>query len=71
VKKFSCLIKISDLNEMTSELKTLIEEIKEKWDECVEKTPEIFRYLLSISKEKVLDGKFNFLVQVKRESECA
>jgi hypothetical protein len=49
---------------MTSELKTLVSEIKDKWDDCLKNSPDTFRYVLNISKEKVLDGELRFLIQV-------
>lgn len=52
---------------MSDEFGTLVDEIKSKWDESLVKYPDIFRYMLNIQKEKILDGKFNFLVQVKIE----
>ncbi|KAG5673930.1 hypothetical protein PVAND_003931 [Polypedilum vanderplanki] len=52
---------------MTSDFKRLISEIKEKWDDCLKNSPDIFRYVLNISKEKILEGKFNFLVQLNKD----
>ena len=51
---------------MTLELKTIITDIKALWYKCLEKSPEIFRYKLNIEKEKILEGKFNFYVQVRK-----
>lgn len=44
----------------------LVEEIKTKWDQCEENNPEVFRYKVNISRDKVLDGNFKFYVQVRR-----
>lgn len=50
---------------MSVDIKALIENIKIQWLECLQKSPDVFRYKLNIEHEKILDGKFNFLVQVK------
>lgn len=49
---------------MTSNL-NLVEDIKSKWEQCEENNPEVFRYKVNVTRDKVLDGNFNFYVQVK------
>lgn len=43
---------------------TLVEELKAKWQDCENNSADVFRYKLNVTREKVLDGNFKFLVQV-------
>jgi hypothetical protein len=65
---FSILSKflvLTNCSVMSVDIKAIVDNIKIKWLECLEKSPEVFRYRLNIEHEKILDGKFNFFVQVK------
>lgn len=44
--------------------KTLVNDLKQKWEECETNHEDVFRYKLNVTKEKVLEGKFKFFVQV-------
>lgn len=50
---------------MTSNLE-LVDDIKTKWDQCEENNPDVFRYKVDVTRDKVLDGNFKFYVQVRR-----
>lgn len=45
-------------------LGVLVEDLKAKWQSCEDESVDVFRYKLDVTKEKVLDGKFKFFVQV-------
>ena len=49
---------------MSVEIKSIVDEIKSLWLDCLQNSPDVFRYKLNIEHEKILDGKFKFLVQV-------
>jgi len=53
---------------MSGELKSIVEEVKESWNYCLKNSPEVFRYILNISKEKVIDGELKLLIQVIKNS---
>lgn len=50
---------------MAEEFKSIVEEVKDSWNNCLTKSPEVFRYILNISQQKVLDGELKLFVQVK------
>lgn len=47
----------------------LIETLKKKWQICENSHVEAFRYKLNVTREKVLDGNFKFLVQVELKND--
>lgn len=49
---------------MSVDIKSIVNEIKSLWLNCLQNSPDVFRYKLNIEHEKILDGKFGFLVQV-------
>jgi hypothetical protein len=49
---------------MSGEFKSIVDEVKESWNYCLKNSPEVFRYMLNISKEKVIDGELKLLIQV-------
>ena len=49
---------------MSGEIKSIVDEVKEAWNYCLENSPEVFRYILNISEEKVIDGDLKLLIQV-------
>lgn len=50
---------------MSVEVKQIIDNIKALWLDCLQNSTDVFRYKLNIEHEKILEGKFNFLVQVE------
>lgn len=46
------------------ELKLLVGELKQKWEECEANHVVVFRYKLNVTREKQLEGDFKFFVQV-------
>jgi hypothetical protein len=55
-------------SETCENLRVLVEDLKLKWQSCEDNSAEVFRYKLNVTKEKVLDGKFKFYVQVSSSS---
>lgn len=51
---------------MIGDKNNLIELIKAKWEKCETENTEVFRYKLNVTGEKILDGNFNFLIQVRK-----
>lgn len=53
---------------MSVNIKSIVDEIKSLWLDCLQNSPDVFRYNLNIEHEKIIDGKFNFLVQVMKNA---
>lgn len=53
---------------MSVNIKSIVDEIKSLWLDCLQNSPDVFRYKLNIEHEKIIDGKFNFLVQVMKNA---
>lgn len=52
---------------MSEENKSIVNEVKESWNYCLKNSPDVFRYVLNISKEKVIDGDLKLLIQVIKD----
>lgn len=52
---------------MSEEIKSIVDEVKESWNYCLKNSPEVFRYILNISREKVIDGDLKLLIQVIKD----
>ncbi|CRK95274.1 CLUMA_CG008699, isoform A [Clunio marinus] len=50
-----------------SKLINLIDKLKRNWDQCEKNSPDVFRYKLNVTNEKVLDGNFKFYVQLNKD----
>lgn len=48
----------------------LVDDLKEKWEDCENQHADVFRYKLNVTKEKVLEGSFKFFVQVRSFFDC-
>lgn len=44
----------------------LVEELKTKWEYVETNYADVFRYKLNVNREKVLEGNFQFYVQVSK-----
>lgn len=50
---------------MTDESVNIVELIKAQWDKCERESIDVFRYKLNVTGERVLDGDFKFLIEVR------
>lgn len=50
---------------MTDESINTVELIKSQWVKCENENVEVFRYKLNVTGERILDGKFKFLIEVR------